>query len=514
MGKIDVLSFFYISVAKKIHSKLRGVIGFLPYLVFLYAITHILGIAVLLIASLVYDRIDNFALKMSPLFVVGYLFISGIRSAVKGREIFFKESIQAKNTTFGKARFAEDYEVKETGLFGDGIVFGRYNKHLVTKPPKVEGHTLIIGGTGSGKTSGVVIPSLFKWKGSALVMDIKGEISKITKEKRSSFGEIYIFDAEGKGDCYDPIALCGTIDQAQDFARTLIPVPEKGDPFWNESAQAILSAFVFEGAKYGYKLGEIAEKLCTTPIGELVDYCKNHELREVKLLASITYDTPEKTLGGIMSSLKSRLITIATDENIRYATSRSDWNPESLESGATVYLKVAEHLLDQYKDIWTIIFSQCLKHLSKRDDSKDPPILIVIDEMPRLAKINGLVNALATLRSRNVHIMGIIQSMAQLDSIYGKDERKIIADNCRFKFVLSATDPDTQKYFSELAGQRTALAKGTTIGAGMIPNMSRNEQGTPLIRPEEWANLEKPILFAPRLQPIPIDLTFWFKEKF
>jgi type IV secretion system protein VirD4 len=110
--------------------------------------------------------------------------------------------------------------------------------------------------------------------------------------------------------------------------------------------------------------------------------------------------------------------------------------------------------------------------------------------------------------------MGVVQSMAQLDTIYGKDERKVIADNCRFKLVLSATDPETQKYFSDLAGQRTAMARGVTVGAGLMPNMSRNEQGTPLIRPEEWANLDKPILLAPKLQPTEVALAFWDIEKF
>jgi hypothetical protein len=49
--------------------------------------------------------------------------------------------------------------------------------------------------------------------------------------------------------------------------------------------------------------------------------------------------------------------------------------------------------------------------------------------------------------------------------------------------------------------------------ARFIPNQSKHEQGTPLIRPEEWANLEKPILFAPNLQPIPLDLASLNKEK-
>src|SRR5690606_3568475 len=134
----------------------------------------------------------------------------------------------------------------------------------------------------------------------------------------------------------------------------------------------------------GYKLSDIAEKLCTAPITELIDHCRNHELREVRILASVTYDLHEKTLSGIMGELKSKLITIATDPNIRKATQRADWTPETLEHGATIYLKVSEHLLDQYKDLWTVIISQILKHLSKREERKDPPILIALDEMPRL----------------------------------------------------------------------------------------------------------------------------------
>lgn len=416
--------------------------------------------------------------------------------------------------TFGKARFSELEEVVKSGLQGAGIVFGKLGKKLITKPPKVEGHTLIVGGTGTGKSRGVVIPTLLVWEGSVVVMDIKGELSRITSERRRNYGKVYVFNPEGEGDCYDPIKLCDTVDQAQDLARTIIPLPEKGEPFWAQSAQAILSAFVYEGAINGYKLTDIAERLCTSSITELVEHCRFNEIREVKILASITYDLPDKTLGGIMGELKSKLITIATDPNIRKATQRADWTPESLEQGATIYLKVSEHLLDQYKDLWTVIINQILKYLSKREEGKAPPILIALDEMPRLSKINGLSNALATLRSRNVHIMGIIQSMAQLDTIYGTDQRKVISDNCRFKLVLSATDPETQKYFSDLAGQRTTMAKGIGTGSGFIPNMSGHEQGTPLIRPEEWANLEKPILFAPKLQPVPVELAFWDKEKF
>lgn len=502
------------SIAKSIHKVASGSTGITLHFLFTVAFGFIFTTFLILIMnrndieSITLETFKSFKLIYFMYFawaIVGTFFVTDIyndRGKNKGGE------------TFGKARFSNLNEIKNAGLQGDGVVFGKIGKTLITKPPEVEGHVLVVGGTGTGKSRGVAIPTLLKWQGSALVMDIKGELSKISKLRRKGIGNVYIFDPENDGDCYDPIKACITIDQAQDLARTLIPLPEKGEPFWSQSAQSILAAFVFEGAKMGYKLTDIAEKLCTTPIADLVKHCQTHEIKEVRLLASITYELPTDTLGGVMGELKSKLITIASDPNIERATRKSDFSPETLESGATIYLKVSEHLLDQYKDLWTIIISQFLKYLSRREERKTPPVLIVLDEMPRLSKINGLTSALATLRSRNVHIMGVIQSMAQLDSIYGKDERKVIADNCRFKFVLSATDPETQKYFSDLTGQKTALAKGTTYGAGLVPNMSRSEQGTPLVRPEEWAMLEKPILLAPKMQPIEVSLAFWDKENF
>jgi type IV secretion system protein VirD4 len=439
------------------------------------------------------------------------LFIVFIIGSIKVWPVYKAAAAEKKAASqpFGNSRFSELNEIISAGLQGAGIVFGKMKGKLITKPSTVEGHTLIVGAPGTGKSRGVAIPSLLLWQGSAVVMDIKGELSKITSERRKQYGKVFIFNPESEtGDCYDPILQCGTIDGAQELARTLVPLPKDSkDPFWIQAAQALLSAFIFEGAKTGGKLCSIAKTLCMTPITDLIEHCYNSDIEEVRLLASIAYDMPEKTLNSVVSELKTKLITLATDKNIARATSKSDWTPETLEFGATIYLKVSEHLLEQYRELWTVIISQLLRFLSKRNEYKQPPILIMLDEMPRLSEIKGLTSALSTLRSRNVHIMCIIQSMAQLDMIYGKDQRKVIADNCSFKFVLSASDPETQKYFSDLAGQKTSYSK--SYGGG---GRSESEQGTPLILPADWAHLDKPILLSMKLQPAKLDLAFWDKE--
>jgi type IV secretion system protein VirD4 len=68
-----------------------------------------------------------------------------------------------------------------------------------------------------------------------------------------------------------------------------------------------------------------------------------------------------------------------------------------------------------------------------------------------LGKVEA-VNGLATLRSKKIIICLIVQSLAQLDAIYGRDQRKVIVDNSAYKTILNATDAETQEYFSRLVG--------------------------------------------------------------
>jgi type IV secretion system protein VirD4 len=429
--------------------------------------------------------------------------------AVKVYPIYKQADIEKKekNQPFGKARFATYDEVKNAGLYGAGIVYGKMNGQLVTKPPLVHGHTLVFGGSGTGKTSCVAIPTLLSWPGAVFAIDIKGDLSAATAERRAQYGRVYRFNPENEiCDAYDPIQDCNSVHGAQELARTVIPMPpNSSDPFWVQSAQAVFAAFAYEGALVGDTITTIARKLCTEPIAELIAHCKNSPVAEVKILASVAYDIPEKTLQSIAAEIRSKLITLAVDPNIARATAKSDWTANVFEENATVYLTVSEDMLSQFKDLWTIIIAQLIRRFEKRGEGKQPSILMLIDELPRLSKIEGFNDALATLRSRNIHIMGTLQGLSQLDMIYGENTRKVIAENCRYKLVLEAADTDSQRYFSELAGQRTVYSKSYQSGF----KQSHNEQGAPLVRPEEWAHLKKPILFAPKLQPIEVEPAFY-----
>src|SRR5512135_1687095 len=122
---------------------------------------------------------------------------------------------------------------------------------------------------------------------------------------------------------------------------------------------------------------------------------------------------------------------------------------------------------------------------------------------------------MATLRSKRITIMLIIQSLAQLDAIYGSDQRKVICDNCSYKAILQATDADSQKYFSALVGTEerekvTRNYEGSgrgfgSGGSGWLANWldeakgaSKTTEEKPVIKPEEFAYLKDIVLLTPQ----------------
>ncbi|MBN0315179.1 type IV secretory system conjugative DNA transfer family protein, partial [Pseudomonas aeruginosa] len=77
-------------------------------------------------------------------------------------------------TTYGSARWAEAADIHSAGLDRPAGVFlglhdGQYLRH---EGPE---HVLTFAPTRSGKSVGLVIPTLLSWTGSAVVHDIKKE---------------------------------------------------------------------------------------------------------------------------------------------------------------------------------------------------------------------------------------------------------------------------------------------------------------------------------------------------
>ncbi len=416
---------------------------------------------------------------------------------------FFKQKVNVTN----KEELPSDEEKP-------GVVLGADKGKLIVKECKTPGNVLVVGAPGKGKSQCLSIPTLLNWKGSALVIDIKRELYAYTNNVQSKKGKVIVFDPEQNGHAYNPIKECDTVDSCQFLARSLIPTPKGAEPFWTGNAQNILAAACFEGNKEGKTLPEISERILLTEPEVLVQELTNSKYKEAQLLASSVKGTPDKTLGGIFTELKNAIIIFATDENIKRALSNSEWSAETLEEGATIYMRVSERQIETYKKVWNLIIVQVLRHLNSRGEHQDPPILLLLDELPRLGKVEGYTDSLGTLRSKDVTIFSAAQSLAQFQLHYGKEATRIIMDTHTYKVCLSASDDETQQVFSKLAGKYERVKESTNTNwspGNFVPGQGKSKftQWEERFRPETLAYIDRPIFFPPDKEAFQIDKAFW-----
>jgi type IV secretion system protein VirD4 len=155
------------------------------------------------------------------------------------------------------------------------------------------------------------------------------------------------------------------------------------------------------------------------------------------------------------------------------------------------------------------MLNQLIKSLEQRPErtygkgSELPPVLLLLDEFPRLGNISAIENGLKTLRSRGVTFALFVQSLADLEKIYGPETARVIADICSFKLVLGVTDVISQEYFSKAVGTIESIQRNAGINfnplSGMFfgYGMNISETREPIIYPHEFLTLKDVVVINP-----------------
>ena len=411
-----------------------------------------------------------------------------------------------------EAKIGGDAVALQTAANLSGVVFGKLGGKYVTMPETTDGHILIIGGAGSGKTAAVAIPTLLSWKGRVFAIDIKGELYEKTKKTRGE-GRIRVFNPTDPNACgYDPFYILRHTDdiagEARALALSICPLSaEVKDPFWIKSAQNMLTGFILYLFEQGLNFSEAMKFIKSQAVRQLVtmimtDGDRTAERARVEVSQFDGMD--DKTLSGIFTELSNHITVFATDDYLQRALSGGGGciTPADLENGLDIYCCIPEYKLEQWKDLMGMLCNQFLKSFERRGEGNKTPILFLIDEFPRLGKIETISNGLATLRSKKIHIALVVQSRSQLNAIYGKDVAEVITDNCSYKAILRASEPNTQEWCSKLVGtyekaKTSSNYNADVMGIGKGQGTSRTTEEKRIIKPEEFAYLQDVVCVFP-----------------
>jgi type IV secretion system protein VirD4 len=103
------------------------------------------------------------------------------------------------------------------------------------------------------------------------------------------------------------------------------------------------------------------------------------------------------------------------------------------------------------------------------------PVMCILDELANVGKIPDLDIKIATLRSRWINLVPILQNSTQLKKWY-KDNAPVIEGNCDTMIYLGRADEETNKKVSEMCGKRTIPVRSESVSKGSHGSVSVSTQ--------------------------------------
>lgn len=390
-----------------------------------------------------------------------------------------------------------------------GILFGKKLSLLAYSPEQDEGHILVMGPSGTGKTSALLIPTLRSWQGTALVVDISGDISANVNTPNK-----IIFDPTSEN-CipYDVFASINAVtddterqERLEQLAYLLLPDKandsEAGIFFCKNGRKMITAALI---CYYGMGWGFV--QICEFFLGHdwrglLNDIAKQQNPIANMFISSFA-GASEQNTAGCKQAADDALKLFATNEKIKNALRKSasyeqSISPATLETNS-VYIYIPDEKLKIYGDLLRIITAQSMEYFSSRPPENKQMILFCLDEFASFGKLQ-IVESLRKLRKRRIRILVLTQSLADLDMIYGKDERKAMLGNFKFTVILGCKDTETQEYFSKMIGEKRSLLA-----------TDPNQKPQPIIKPADLAHLEQDLFVVCDDGAVRLRKNFYFK---
>ena len=423
-----------------------------------------------------------------------------------------------------------------------GFCFGTSNNNAPTQyigfSQGTEGNILVAGGNGSGKSVGIIKPTLATWSGARCVTDVKGELSDFYAKlhKMGIAKRPYkIFNPFKYSLAYDPFSWLrqdraeNLLNNIWEIVFTINPdIPNDNQPFWNKTEQGILAAAIHFYFKLGLNFSDIMIAIVSASTTELVEKIMHSNDAISKMYLGETKNMKPETLANFDRGLRNKLMLYATDPYINNAFRVTEEEADHFTwqdlDKYNIFLQIPEEKIEQWSGAINLMYTQLIRYLERRPDKYSPEgadniqALLLMDEFARFGKLPLIADAVSTLRNRNVNICIVIQSLAQLDKIYGRDDRKIILDNCQFQAILGANDAETQQYFSSLIGTRKGILK--SIGESWdedFNNIHYSRQASETLEsripPHKFSSLNDVLLVTPlgfyRINKIPPDHS-WF----
>ena len=380
-------------------------------------------------------------------------------------------------------------------------------------------NTLVVGGSGAGKTRFYAKPNVMNCNTSMVILDPKGEIARDTGHLLINSGvEVRVLDLINmwQSHCYNPFVYLKEDNDVQRLVTNLFKsTTPKGaqtqDPFWDTAASMLLLALIFylryEAPPDEQNFPMVMEMLRSadvreedeqyqSPLDELFDRLEMRDPEHIALKYYHNYRSGSgKTLKSIQITLAARLEKFNL-ESLAALTVTDELDLASIGEKKTALFIIIPDNDSSFNFLASILYTQLFQQLFYSADHKHSGSLPVhvhflMDEFANVSLPDDFDKILSVMRSRGVSVSIILQNLAQLKALFEKQWESIVG-NCDEFLYLGGNEQSTHKYVSELLGKETLDTTTHGKSSGRSGNYSTNYQitGRELLTPDEVRMLD------------------------
>ncbi len=357
-------------------------------------------------------------------------------------------------------------------VYGKRILAQGVEMSTNTRETQLNNNVVVIGGSGSGKTGGYVVPNIQNITGSLIVADTKRQLERkygkmLEKKGYSVYSLDFVNPSQSCG--YNPLSYIrrypdGTVRE-QDIltiSRVLCPVLDQNEPIWDMSAQSYCSFLISYCLETEpperqnlITVGDLHRAFCK-PNGkfEFLPWIENHL---DSFAAKKYYEIEANAIANKMFSSIVGFVNVALEPFSYHEAECIFGNADNMfdihklgREKTVLFLNVSDtdRVFDKMLDIF---YTQAMQVLCS-DADKNPdgrltvPVHMILDDFACSGTIPDFDKLISVIRSRDISVSIILQSLTQLDTLYSHATAMTILNNCDNWLYFGSQDMDTVNY--------------------------------------------------------------------
>lgn len=365
---------------------------------------------------------------------------------------------------------------------------------------------LVVGPTGGGKTRGYVLPNLLSTEESFIVTDTKGALRKqvggVLERRGFQVIEVDFSSLLHSPWGYNPLNFirwdaergCWNEQDIMAISTALIPNEDKHNgPFWENAARMMIDALISYTLVYlppeEHSLVSVAKLFAEAKTGVLEELMK-----EVNTLAPDGFTAlrwkyvqaskdADKMYSSILGIVAERLSVFSFDgaQALFRNPNQIDFAAVSHEPTA-VFLKVSDNDFSLAR-LTSLFYTQALQALIAEADARPDnrlkvPVRLYLDDFSNL-NVPDFDKTISVIRSREISVSVILQSITQLEGLYGYAKAMTIIDNCDHLLYLGGQSLETARFIGVKADKpasailKMPLGKAWLFERGALPREVR-----------------------------------------